>query len=301
MIGNDVIGLIGNTPMVRINKLNTNRKVNIYAKLEGHNPGGSIKDRIARYMIEGAEKEGRLTKDMTIVEPTSGNTGIGIAMVAAAKGYRCVIVMPETMSVERRKILKAYGADLILTKVPEGENPQRSMDFAIYKAEEMAKDSRYFRPDQFSNEYNTLSHYETTGPEIWKDMNGKIDMFIAGLGTCGTMMGAGKYLKERNPGIKLVAVEPDKATPIQGLKNMEVSIKPGILDESGYDEKMNVNVQEAIRTSRDLARSEGIFAGISSGAAMFAALQKARVMKEGNIAVILPDGGMKYLSTPLAD
>ena len=301
MIGNSIIDLIGNTPMVKINKMNENRNVNIYAKLEGSNPGGSVKDRIAKSMILGSEKEGLLKNGITIVEPTSGNTGIGIAMVSAALGYKCVIVMPETMSLERRKILKAYGAELVLTEVPRGESPQRSMDFAIEKTKELVKEKGYFSPDQFANKYNSLAHYEGTGPEIWKDLDGNIDVFIAGLGTSGTIMGVGRFLKEKKPGVKLVAVEPVKETPIQGLKNMEVSLKPAILDETKYDERIYTDVKKSIAIAKLLATQEGIFAGISSGAAMFAALEMAKSMEKGNIVVILPDGGMKYLSTPLTD
>jgi cysteine synthase B len=293
-MAHDVFSAIGNTPLVEIKALNPNPHVRILAKLDMMNPGGSVKDRAARYMIEAAERSGALKKGMVILEPTSGNTGIGLAMLGAARGYKVVLTMPESMSVERRQILASLGAEIILTPA------KQAMDGAIDKAEELSKNPKYFMPDQFSNPANPQAHYETTGPEIWKQTTGQIDIFVSGMGTCGTIMGAGRFLKEKNPHIRIVGVEPDKATPIQGLKNMEVSRVPKILDPARIDERVYVRLEDAMKTARELARKEGIFAGPSSGAAVHAALQYAQSMKKsGTIVVILPDGGMKYLSTGL--
>ncbi|MBN2042286.1 MAG: cysteine synthase family protein [Candidatus Aenigmarchaeota archaeon] len=285
-------GTIGNTPLVEIRRISTNPNVRILAKLEAFNPGGSVKDRATKYMIEYAEMHGDLSNGKTILEATSGNTGIGLAMIGAANGHKVVLVMPESMSIERRKILKALGAEIILTPA------ERGMDGAIEKAREMSKDDRYFLTDQFSNPYNVLAHYETTGPEIW-DQSGGVDVFVAGMGTCGTIMGAGGFLKEKNPGVRIIGVEPHRDTPIQGLKNMEVNMVPEILDANEIDERFYVKLEDAIEVTRLLAKKEGIFAGMSSGAAMHAALETAKKMEKGAIAVILPDGGMKYLSTSL--
>jgi cysteine synthase len=293
----NILGLIGRTPLVRINSLNDNPNVELYAKLEKFNPGGSVKDRIAKYMIERAEKDGSLTKDKIIIEPTSGNTGIGLALVAAVKGYRLVLVMPTTMSMERRKILLSYGAKIILSDGAKG------MDGAEDIVREMVarEPDRYFRPNQFDNMSNALAHYETTGKEIWEDTGGRVTAFVAGLGTTGTLMGVSKRLKENNPAVRIVAVEPYPKTKIQGLKNLETQYVPGIYDPSRIDEKIMVSDDDAFETARMLALREGIFAGISSGAAMHAALQVTKGQKNGVIVVILPDGGEKYISTSLFD
>lgn len=294
-IANNILELIGNTPLVKINKLNPNKKVNIYAKLEGQNPGGSVKDRIALEMIEQAEKSGRLTRDKIILEPTSGNTGIGLAMIAVVKGYHVEIVMSEAVSVERRKMLESFGATITLTDGALGT------DGAIRKAREMLKDNpeKYFMPDQFSSEYNKLAHYKKTAEEIWHDTDGKIDYFVSALGTSGTIMGVGKHLKEKNPGIRIVAAEPIKGHYIQGLKNMEEAIVPSIYDESKIDEKIIVETEVAFQTARDIVNQEGIFVGMSSGAAMYAAIRIAEKIDKGNIVLIFPDRGEKYLSTKL--
>lgn len=291
MIANNILELIGNTPIVRINKLTGENDATILAKIERTNISGSIKDRVAKYMIEYAEKEGKLTKDKIILEPTSGNTGIGLAMIASVKGYKAVIVMPNSVSLERRSMIKAFGADLILTNNDEWS--------AIETAYKIFRENpeKYFMPDQFSNKYNVLAHYETTGKEIIEQTNGKIDMLIAGIGTGGTIMGVGKRLKEFNSKIKIIAVEPYLEDIIQGLRNMGEPYKPSIFDETKIDEKVNVKLEEAIKMTRRLAREEGLFVGISSGAAMHVALQKAKELGKGKtIVVILPDSGERYLS-----
>ncbi len=292
-----VLELIGSTPLVRINKLNENSDVELFAKLEKFNPTYSVKDRIAKYMIEYAERQGRLTKDKTVIEPTSGNTGIGLALVCAIKGYKLELVMPDTMSIERRKILTAFGAKITLSPGEKG------MDGAEDLANEIvSKDSdNYYRPDQFKNKYNPVAHYETTGREIWEDTDGKVSMFVAGLGTTGTTMGVSKRLKEYNPEIKVVGVEPYPNSKIQGLKNLDTQYVPAIFDPKLLDEKINVRDVDAFDTARLLALREGIFSGISSGAAMFGALEMAKRMDSGVIVVLLPDSGEKYMSTPLVD
>lgn len=294
---NNILDLIGETPLVRINKLNPNKNVELYAKLESFNPGGSLKDRIILPMIENAERTGELTKDMIILEPTSGNTGIGLAMAAAIKGYRIVIVMPESVSIERRKIIKAFGAELILT------SGERGTDGAIEKALEITKENprKYFMPFQWDNENNVRAHYEGTGEEIWKQTKGKITHFVAGIGTTGTLMGVSKKLKEYNPQIKIIGVEPNSEHKIQGLRNLETSRIPKIFNEKLLDERVKVSDEDAFQTTKLLAKVEGIFAGISSGAAMFVALQKSEQLKNGLIVVLLPDSGERYLSTNLWD
>lgn len=292
-VAKDMVDLVGYTPLVKINHLVPNKKVKVYAKLEKYNPAGSVKDRIAKYMIEYGEREGLLTKDKIVIEPTSGNTGIALAMVCAVKGYRLEIVMPETMSVERRKILTAYGAKVILSDGSKG------MDGAIDLAEEIAKDPKYYMPHQFENQYNVLAHYETTGVEIWKATRGKVKMFVAGLGTTGTLMGVSKRLKEYNPEIKIVGVEPYPNSKIQGLKNLDSQYVPEIYDPSRLDEKIKVTDEEAFEMARVLTLREGIFCGISSGAAMWGTLQKAKEIGEGVIVTLFPDGGERYISTPL--
>jgi cysteine synthase B len=291
----NVLGAIGKTPLVRLTKLNGKSSVKIYAKLEGNNPGGSIKDRPAFYMITMAEKSGELTKDKTIIEPTSGNTGIAIAMIGAAKGYKVKLFMPECVSVERQLILQAFGAEVVLTPAKEG------VDGSIHRAQEALKNEpdKYYMPNQFDNPNNALSHYETTGPEIFRQMKGKIDVFICAIGTTGTLMGTGKYLREKVPGIKIVAVEPTLGHTIQGLKNMQESVVPGIFNPEIYDEKLTVEDGIAFETTRLMAVREGLFTGMSSGAAVAGALEVTKKMKKGNIVVILPDRGDRYLSTTL--
>lgn len=292
-VAENMVDLVGYTPMVRINHIVPNKKVRVYAKLERYNPAGSVKDRIAKYMIEYGEKEGFLTKDKIVIEPTSGNTGISLAMVCAVKGYRLELVMPETMSMERRKILTAYGAKIVLSEGSQG------MDGAIDLAKEIAQDARYYMPYQFKNKYNVFSHYETTGEEIWRATKGKVRVFVGGLGTTGTLMGVSKRLKENNPDIKIVGVEPYPNSKIQGLKNLTSQYVPEIYDPSGLDEKINVADEDAFEMARALTVREGIFCGISSGAAMWGALQKAVELDHGVIVTLFPDGGEKYVSTPL--
>lgn len=291
----DILQTIGNTPIVRINHLNPNKNVTIYAKLEGLNPTGSIKDRIALSMIEQAEKEGKLTKGKTIIEPTSGNTGVALAMIGIVKGYEVEIVMSEAVSVERRQMIKAFGAEVTLTEGKLGT------DGAIMEARELVKQNpeKYFMPDQFSNEYNKIAHYRTTGEEIWKQTNGRIDYFVSSLGTSGTIMGVGKVLKEHNPQIKIVSAHPVKGHYIQGLKNMEEAIVPSIYDPSKIDITIMVETEAAYDMTRQIVAREGIFVGMSSGAAMYAALQIAGEIESGTIVVIFPDRGEKYLSTKL--
>jgi cysteine synthase B len=294
-VGKNIIDLIGNTPIVRINRLNPNPNVIIYAKLEGNNPGGSIKDRIALKMIEQAEHEGILTKDKTIIEPTSGNTGIGLAMVSVVKGYNIEVVMSEAVSLERRRILRAFGAKVILTPKELGT------DGAILKAKKMIEQNpdKYFMPDQFSNQYNKIAHYETTAKEIIEQLNGKIDYFVSAIGTSGTIMGVGKYLKEYNSNIKIVCAHPVRGHYIQGLKNMEEAIVPSIYDPTHIDIEVMIESESAFEMTKKLARYEGIFAGMSSGAAMLASIETAKNAESGVIVTIFPDRGDRYLSTDL--
>jgi len=290
-----VLDCIGNTPLVKLETLVNNPRVTVLAKLEGSNPGGSVKDRIALAMIKDAETSGRIKKGDTILEATSGNTGIGLAMVGAASGYKVLLVMPECVSLERRKILEAFGAELILSPGNEGT------DGAIKRARGMLAESpeRYFMPNQFDNPANIRAHYETTGREIIDQTGGNIDVFVAGLGTTGTLMGAGRRLKEFNKNIRVVGVEPNLGHKIQGLKNMQESIVPKIYNPSFPDELIRVHDDDAFTTTRLLAMQEGIFAGMSSGAAVFGALRMADRMDQGTIVVILPDRGDRYLSTTL--
>jgi cysteine synthase B len=291
----DIFAAIGNTPLVELKVLNRESKVRIFGKLEGNNPGGSVKDRPAYYMIKKAEESGALSKGRTILEPTSGNTGIALAMIGAAKGYAVKLVMPGCVSVERSRILEAFGAEVILTPAEEGT------DGAIREALRIVSEEpdRYYMPNQFTNENNSLAHYETTGPEILSQTEGEIDVFVAGMGTTGTLMGTGRYLKERKPGIKIVGVEPLRGHTIQGLKNMEEAIVPKIYHPEQMDEKINIEDDEAYETARLLATKEGIFVGMSSGAAVAAALRLAKAMDTGTIVAILPDRGDRYLSTTL--
>jgi len=287
---------IGNTPIVELVGFNgINPGVTVYAKLEGNNPGGSIKDRPAYYMIIKAEESGQLTKEKIIVEPTSGNTGIALAMIGSAMGYKVKLFMPECVSTERQLCLQAFGAEVVLTPANE------ATDGAIRRARQFIEEEpgKYFMPNQFDNPNNLLAHYETTGPEIFRQTNGDIDVFVAGLGTSGTLIGTGKYLKEKKPSVRIVAVEPTEGHTIQGLKNMIESIVPGIYDPRGFDEKVIIEDDEAFETTRLLATREGLFVGMSSGAAVAAALTVARQMDKGNVVVILPDRGDRYLSTHL--
>ena len=294
-VAENILGLIGNTPLVKINRINPNPNVTIYAKLEGNNPGGSIKDRIALKMIEQAESEGALLKGKTIIEPTSGNTGISLAMLSVVKGYDLEIVMSEAVSIERRKMLKAFGAKLTLTPAELGT------DGAINKAHKLLKEDpeKYFMPDQFSNHYNKMAHYETTAKEIIEQTDGKVDYFVSAIGTSGTIMGVGKYLKECNPNIRITCAYPVKGHYIQGLKNMEEALVPSIYDPSQIDERVMVETEDAFEMTRQLAAEEGIFAGMSSGAAMIAAVETAKKANSGTIVVIFPDRGDRYLSTEL--
>jgi cysteine synthase B len=295
MTFDNILQAIGNTPIVRINKLNPNPKVSIFAKIEGNNPTGSIKDRIALKMIEQAELEGALVKGKTIIEPTSGNTGIGLAMIGNIKGYAVEIVMSEAVSVERRKMIAAFGATVTLTDAKLGT------DGAITKARELVKENpdKYFMPDQFSNEYNKIAHYKTTAEEIWRQMDGDIDYFVSAVGTSGTIMGVGQALKEHNPNIKIVEAHPVKGHYIQGLKNMEEAIVPSIYNPSQIDETIMVETETAFEMTRQIVKHEGIFVGMSSGAALYAAIETAKKIPSGRMVVIFPDRGEKYLSTDL--
>ncbi len=290
-----VLDSIGNTPLVKLEALNPNPRVTVSVKLEGNNPGGSVKDRIALFMIRDAEERGLIKKGDTVLEATSGNTGIGLAMVGAASGYRVVLVMPECVSLERRKILEAFGAELILSPGNQGT------DGAIKLARRMMDENpgTYFMPNQFDNPANIRAHYETTGREIIDQTGGRIDVFVAGMGTTGTLMGAGRRLREYNRNIRIVGVEPLLGHKVQGLKNMKESIVPKIFDPTFPDEILNVNDDDAFGTTRRLALEEGIFAGMSSGAAVSGALAIAKRMEQGVIGVILPDRGDRYLSTAL--
>jgi cysteine synthase A len=302
-IAADVTDLIGNTPLVRINRLSEGAKATVVAKLEFFNPAHSVKDRIGFAMIDAAEKAGKLTKDSVIVEPTSGNTGIALAMVGAARGYKVILLMPETMSRERRMLLKAYGAELILTPGPEG------MPGAIKKAEELAaSDSKYFLPQQFTNPANPEIHRKTTAEEIWRDTDGKVDYLVAGVGTGGTITGISEVLKARRPSFKAIAVEPDASPVLSGgpkgphpLQGIGAGFVPEVLNTKIYDEIIRVKGDDAFATARAAARLEGLLVGISSGAALWAGLQVARRDEnEGKlIVVIIPSFGERYLSTPL--
>ena len=290
-----VLDLVGQTPMVRIRRLSPNPRVAIYAKLEGFNPTGSIKDRIALKMIEQAEREGKLRPGRTIIEPTSGNTGIGIAMIGAVKGYPVEIVMSEAVSIERRKMIQAFGARVTLTDARLGT------DGAIVKARQLVRDfpDRYFMPDQFSNEYNQLAHYDGTAVEILEQTGGRIDFFVSSLGTSGTLMGVGLALKERVPGVRIVSAHPVRGHYIQGLKNLEEAIVPAIYDPAKIDRHIMVESEDAFDLTRRVALEEGIFAGMSSGAALYAARVVAAEVDAATIVTILPDRGEKYLSTEL--
>lgn len=293
--GMGILTSIGNTPLVELKRLNPNPNVRVMAKLEGANPGGSIKDRPALFMIVRGEESGELTPGKIILEPTSGNTGIAIAMIGAAKGYRVKLTLPGCVSSERKHILEAFGAEVVLTPASEGT------DGAIREAHCLhdADPDLYFMPNQFANENNYLSHYETTGPEIYEQTEGKIDAFVAGMGTTGTLMGVSMFLKEKNTDIRIHGVEPTMGHTIQGLKNMREAIVPDIYDRTRLDEIIVMQDGVAFETARRMATEEGIFAGISSGAAVAGALQVAEQMDSGTVVTIVPDRGDRYLSTML--
>jgi cysteine synthase len=286
-----ILDLIGNTPLVGVHGLSPNPRVRIYAKLEGQNPGGSSKDRIALKMVELAEKEGVLEPGATILEPSSGNTGIGLALVAKLRGYKLRVVMPENVSVERRQLLEIFGAEITLSPAEEGSNG------AIRRAQKIAEDEPgYVFLYQYGNPANPLAHYEATGPEIWRDCP-EVDVFVAGLGTSGTLMGVGRYLKERKPGVRVVAVEPPAGELVQGLRNLDDGFVPPIFSPDVLDRKLIVRPRESIEWTRRLLDEAGVFAGISSGAAVAGAAKVAAQMDEGTIVTLLPDGGWKYLSS----
>jgi cysteine synthase B len=290
-----ILDSIGNTPLVELTKVNPNPSVRLMAKLEGANPGGSVKDRIALFMVRDAVDRGVLNGGKTILEATSGNTGIGLAMVGASLGYKVRLTMPKCVSLERRRVLEALGADLVLTEACQGT------DGAIREAHRIleASPDEYFMPNQFENPANIQAHYSTTGPEIWEQTGGELTVFVAGLGTTGTLMGAGQRLKEYNPSMEVVAVEPILGHKVQGLKNMQESIVPTIFDPSKLDRKIVVEDEDAFQTTRRLALEEGLFVGMSSGAAAFAAIKVTEAMEGGTLVVILPDRGDRYLSTNL--
>ncbi len=296
MIYNSVVEMIGNTPMIKINNVLENKKIEVFAKLEGQNPSGSIKDRIALAMIEQAEESGSLTKDKIIIEPTSGNTGIALAMIGSVKGYKVHVVMSDAVSVERQKMIRAYGGEIILT------NGKLGTDGAIMHAHKLVKEnpSKYFMPNQFSNEYNKLAHYKTTAKEIWSQMDGKIDYFVSALGTSGTIMGVGKGLKEFDKNIKIVEAHPVKGHYIQGLKNMQEAIVPEIYDEDMIDISINVESEQAFEMARKIMRREGVSVGMSSGAVLNAVTQLSKHLNQkSRVGVIFPDRAEKYVSTIL--
>ncbi|KIL72028.1 cysteine synthase A [Bacillus badius] len=301
-VANSVAELVGHTPIVKLNNVTNENSADVYLKLEYMNPGSSVKDRIALAMITAAEESGNLKEGGTIIEPTSGNTGIGLAMIAAAKGYRAILVMPDTMSMERRNLLRAYGAELVLTPGAEG------MNGAIRKAKELAEEKGYFMPQQFENEANPEIHRQTTGKEIAEQMD-ELDAFIAGIGTGGTITGAGQVLKEKFPGVKIYAVEPADSPVLSGgkpgphkIQGIGAGFVPKVLDTKVYDEIITIANEEAFETARKVAREEGILGGISSGAAVAAALKVAEKLGKGKkVLAIIPSNGERYLSTPLYD
>jgi cysteinyl-tRNA synthetase len=294
-LSHSILSTIGHTPLIEMSRLNFNPKIKVFAKMENFNPGGSIKDRVALFMIEGAERRGDLTKEKIILEATSGNTGIGLALIAAAKGYRLCLTMSEAASEERKKILKAMGAELYFTPAAQGTDGAIEMAYGLMREHP----DKYFGTDQFNNEDNVAAHYHGTAEEIWRQTDGMVTMVVTALGTSGTAMGVSKRLKELNPQIMIIGVEPYLQHKIQGLKNMKESYQPGIYDRSRLDEKINILDEDAFEMARRMAREEGALVGMSSGAAMHVALQKARELQEGLIVVICPDSGERYLSTEL--
>lgn len=295
MKGQSLINAIGSTPMVEINGITPNPNVTILAKLEGNNPGGSVKDRPARQMILAAEASGELTADKIILEPTSGNTGIALAMIAAARGYRIKLVMPACVSVERRGVLEAYGAEIVLSPGCEATDGAIRLAHRIHDEDP----ETYFMPNQYANPHNVLAHYETTAPEIMRQSQGRVTHVVAGMGTGGTLMGIARYFREVNPAVSIVGVEPMPGHRIQGLKNMKEAIVPPIYSESALDRKIVVEDDPAFETARMLASHEGIFCGMSGGAAMAGAFKLAQELASGTIVVIIPDRGDRYLSTNL--
>ncbi|WP_240377867.1 cysteine synthase A [Bacillus piscicola] len=300
-VGNNITELIGNTPLVKLNRLTGENDADVYLKLEYMNPGSSVKDRIALAMIEAGERDGKLKPGDTIIEPTSGNTGIGLAMVAAAKGYRAILVMPETMSMERRNLLQAYGAELVLTPGPDG------MGGAIKKANELAEAKGYFVPQQFENPANPAIHRETTGRELLEQVDGQLDAFISGIGTGGTITGAGKLLKEHFPNLKVIALEPADSPILSGgskgphkIQGLGAGFIPETLDTDSYDEIVTATTEQSFEYARRAAREEGILGGISSGAAIYAAVEEAKKLGKGKkVVAVIPSNGERYLSTPL--
>lgn len=294
-VKDNILQAIGNTPLVRLGHINPYPNIEMYAKLEGFNPTGSIKDRIALEMICQAEREGALTKGKTIIEATSGNTGIALAMIGRVKGYEVQIVMSEAVSIERRKMITAFGATVLLTPAAEGT------DGAIRKVKSLLAEhgDKYFCTDQFSNRYNKLAHYKTTASEIWEQTGGRVTHMVSSLGTSGTIMGIGMGLKEKNPDIQIIEAQPVKGHYIQGLKNMEEAIVPAIYNPNAIDSHIMVDTEEAFEAARQIVSQEGIFVGMSSGAAMLAALKAAKDIESGVMVIIFPDRGEKYLSTSL--
>ncbi len=289
----DILEAIGNTPLVELRNVSPNPRVRIFAKLEGQNPGGSLKDRIAHYMIKAAEQSGELTPERIILEATSGNTGIGLALIGIVKGYKVKVVMPDNLSQERTQLLQAFGADIVYSDGALGTNG------AIVMALNMVgEDGRYYMPFQFGNENNPRAHYETTGPEILRDLP-DLDVFVAGLGTGGSLTGIGRRLKEHTPNIRVVATLPPVGDLVQGLRSLDEGFIPPVLDESLLDERMVVDSRTSFAAAKELLQKEGIFAGVSSGAVLHTAQRVAQQMDEGKIVILLPDGGWKYLSMPL--
>lgn len=296
MSGMDVLDAIGRTPLVELARLNPHRdRIRLLAKLEASNPGGSVKDRPAKWMIEHAERTGELSPQKTILEPTSGNTGISLAMIGAAKGYRVKLCMPECVSMERRRILEAFGAELVLTPAKEKTDGAIRTALALLQADP----DRFYMPNQFENPWNATAHYESTGPEILEGCSGEVDAFVAGIGTSGTLMGVSKCLKEHRSSIRIVGVEPMRGHAIQGLKNLEESVVPAVYDPKRLDAKLTVSDAEAFDVTRRLATIEGLLVGMSSGAAVVGALRVAQELRSGTIVVLLPDRGDRYLSTTL--
>lgn len=297
MVYSNILHTIGNTPLIKINTLNPNPNISMLAKFEGTNPGGSIKDRTALKMIEQAENEGSLSQDKTIIEPTSGNTGISLAMIGVVKGYKVEIVMSAGVSKERQTMIKAFGAKVTLTDASKGT------DGAIQKAQELVDKypDKYFMPFQFNNYYNKIAHYKTTGEEIWKQTNGNIDYLVSSIGTSGTIMGVGRTLKENNPKLQLICAHPVKGHYIQGIRNMEEAVVPEIYCPELIDHTIMIDTEPAYEMTRQIILHEGMFVGMSSGAAMIAAVEMAKKLDSGTMVVIFPDRGEKYFSTTLFD